>query len=120
MRPSAASTHPADAHNLSKLRSVDDRRDGARGAEQQPAVLLGRARHRLESHPGRASGQHHRSSSAQSTRPVRLIRRLPHQPLNPDRDGIRIAVFYTKIYNRFLIPLTAANQHQAHPASGPR
>lgn len=30
-------------------------------------------------------------------------------------DGIRIAVFYTKIYNRLLVPLTAANQPQAPP-----
>jgi hypothetical protein len=28
-------------------------------------------------------------------------------------DGIRIAVFYTKIYSRLLVPLTAANQSQA-------
>jgi hypothetical protein len=27
----------------------------------------------------------------------------------------RIAVFYTKIYNRLLVPLTAANQPQAPP-----
>jgi predicted MarR family transcription regulator len=44
-----------------------------------------------------------------------LIRRLPHT----DRyvltaDGIRIAVFYTKIYNRLLVPLTAAE-----PSPGP-
>ena len=45
-----------------------------------------------------------------------LIRRLPHTnryTLTP--DGIRIAVFYTKIYNRMLVPLTAANQPQAPP-----
>jgi len=30
-------------------------------------------------------------------------------------DGIRIAVFYTKIYNRLLVPLTATNQPQAPP-----
>ena len=30
-------------------------------------------------------------------------------------DGIRIAVFYTKVYNRLLVPLTAANQPQAPP-----
>ena len=28
---------------------------------------------------------------------------------------IRIAVFYTKVYNRLLVPLTAANQPQAPP-----
>ena len=32
-----------------------------------------------------------------------------------DRDGIRIAVFYTKLYNRLLVPLTAADQPQAPP-----
>lgn len=45
-----------------------------------------------------------------------LIRRLPHTnryTLTP--EGIRIAVFYTKIHNRMLIPLTAANQPQAPP-----
>jgi hypothetical protein len=45
-----------------------------------------------------------------------LIRRIPrsNRYMLTD-DGIRIAVFYTKIYNRMLIPLTAANQPQAPP-----
>jgi hypothetical protein len=45
-----------------------------------------------------------------------LIRRIPrsNRYLLTD-DGIRIAVFYTKIYNRMLVPLTAANQPQAPP-----
>jgi hypothetical protein len=45
-----------------------------------------------------------------------LIRRIPrsNRYLLTD-DGIRIAVFYTKIYNRMLTPLTAANQPQAPP-----
>jgi hypothetical protein len=45
-----------------------------------------------------------------------LIRRLPHanRYVLTD-DGIRIAVFYTKVYNRLLVPLTAANQPQAPP-----
>jgi hypothetical protein len=30
-------------------------------------------------------------------------------------DGIRIAVFHTKVYNRLLVPLTAADQPQASP-----
>ena len=34
-------------------------------------------------------------------------------------DGIRIAVFYTKVYNRLLVLLTAANQPQVHPRYGP-
>ena len=45
-----------------------------------------------------------------------LIRRLPHTNRYVlTADGIRIAVFYTKIYNRLLVPLTAANQSQAPP-----
>jgi hypothetical protein len=45
-----------------------------------------------------------------------LIRRLPHTNhyLLTD-DGIRVAVFYTKVYNRLLIPLIAADQPQAPP-----
>ena len=45
-----------------------------------------------------------------------LIRRLPcsNRYMLTD-DGIRIAIFYTKIYNRFLVPLTAADQPQAPP-----
>ena len=46
-----------------------------------------------------------------------LIRRLPHTNRYVlTADGIRIAVFYTKIYNRLLVPLTAANQPQAPPS----
>ena len=30
-------------------------------------------------------------------------------------DGVRIAVFYTKVCNRLLVPLTAADQAQAPP-----
>jgi hypothetical protein len=45
-----------------------------------------------------------------------LIRRLPHtNRYTLTEDGIRFAVFYTKIYNRLLVPLTAANQPQAPP-----
>ena len=45
-----------------------------------------------------------------------LIRRLPHTNRYVlTADGLRIAVFYTKIYNRLLVPLTAANQPQAPP-----
>ncbi|MGP3911316.1 hypothetical protein [Nonomuraea sp. 10N515B] len=45
-----------------------------------------------------------------------LIRRLPrsNRYVLTD-DGVRIAVFYTKIYNRLLVPLTAADQPQAPP-----
>jgi len=49
-------------------------------------------------------------------RPGRLIRRLPHTNRHIlTADGIRIAVFHTKTYNRLLVPLTAANQPQAPP-----
>ena len=45
-----------------------------------------------------------------------LIRRLPHtNRYTLTSDGIRIAVFYTKVCNRLLVPLTAANQAQAPP-----
>src|SRR5215831_211998 len=45
-----------------------------------------------------------------------LIRRLPHTNRYVlTANGIQIAVFYTKIYNRLLVPLTAANQPQAPP-----
>jgi predicted MarR family transcription regulator len=46
-----------------------------------------------------------------------LIRRLPHtNRYTLTGDGIRIAVFYTKVYNWLLVPLTATNQPQAPPA----
>jgi hypothetical protein len=45
-----------------------------------------------------------------------LIRRLPHTNRYVlTADGVRIAVFYTKVYNRLLLPLTAADQAQAPP-----
>ena len=45
-----------------------------------------------------------------------LIRRLPHSNRYMlTADGVRIAVLYTKIYNRLLVPLTVANQAQAPP-----
>jgi hypothetical protein len=43
-----------------------------------------------------------------------LIRRLLHTNRYVlTADSIRITVFYTKVYNRLLIPLTAADQAQA-------
>jgi hypothetical protein len=45
-----------------------------------------------------------------------LIRRLPHSntyQLTP--DGLRLAVFYTKVHNRVLAPLIAANHPPAPP-----
>jgi hypothetical protein len=62
-------------------------------------------------------------SSSQMTYDLRrlrlngLIRRLEHThtyALTP--DGRRIAIFYTKLYNRLLRPLAAADQPQAPPA----
>ena len=45
-----------------------------------------------------------------------LIRPLPRtNRYTLTSDGIRIAAFYTKVYNRFLVPLTAADQGQAPP-----
>jgi hypothetical protein len=45
-----------------------------------------------------------------------LIHRLPHSNrYTLTDDGIRIAIFYTKIHNRLLVPLTAADQPQAPP-----
>ncbi len=45
-----------------------------------------------------------------------LIRRLPRSNrYTLTDDGIRIVIIYTKIYNRLLVPLTAANQPQAPP-----
>jgi hypothetical protein len=47
-----------------------------------------------------------------------LIRRLPRtNRYSVTGDGIRIAIFYTKIYNRLLVPLTAADQPKPHPNS---
>ncbi|MFD1939676.1 hypothetical protein ACFSKW_50290 [Nonomuraea mangrovi] len=44
------------------------------------------------------------------------LRRLPRSNRYAVADdGIRMAVFYTKIYNRLLLPLTAADQPQAPP-----
>lgn len=46
-----------------------------------------------------------------------LITRLPHtNRYTLTGDGVRIAIFYTKIYNRLLMRLTAADQPQAPPA----
>jgi hypothetical protein len=43
-----------------------------------------------------------------------LIQRLPRSNrYTLTADGIRIAVFYTKVYNRLLVPLTATDQPQA-------
>lgn len=45
-----------------------------------------------------------------------LIRRIPRSNrYTLTEDGTRITIFYTKIYNRMLIPLTAADQPQAPP-----
>ena len=38
-----------------------------------------------------------------------------HQPLRPDPDGLKVAIFYTKLHNRLIRPLLAADQPQAPP-----
>ena len=49
-----------------------------------------------------------------------LIRRLPRSNrYTLTTDGIRIAVVYTKVYNRLLLPLTAADQPK-HPPTARR
>ena len=77
--------------------------------QQEPARLDRRAaRQRLHPRPD--------DLRPAATAPQRADPPAPaHQPLHPDQDGIRIAVFYTKVYNRLLVPLTAANQPQAPP-----
>ena len=50
-----------------------------------------------------------------------LIRRLPRSNrYTLTTDGIRIAVVYTKVYDRLLLPLTAADQPQASADCAPR
>jgi hypothetical protein len=50
-----------------------------------------------------------------------LIQRLPRSNrYTLTADGIRIAVFSTKLYSRLLVPLTAADQPQAPPTCAPR
>ena len=45
-----------------------------------------------------------------------LIARQPHSNrYTVTDDGIRIAIFYNKLYHRLLVPLTAANRPQAPP-----
>ena len=47
-----------------------------------------------------------------------LIRRIPHtHPYVLTPDGTRIAIFYTRLYNRLLRPLAVAGQPQTPPAA---
>src|SRR2546430_1047835 len=68
---------------------------------------------------GLLGSDYHPSQMTYDLRRLRLnglIRRIPRSNrymLTP--DGIRIAVFYTKVHNRLLVPLTAADQPQAPP-----
>jgi len=49
-----------------------------------------------------------------------LIRRFPHtNHYTQTEDGIRIAVFYTKIYNRLLVPSPPPTSPRPHPAPRP-
>ena len=56
------------------------------------------------------------AAAARRLRLTGLIHRIGHThryTLTP--DGIRVAVFYTKLHNRLLRPLLAADQPQAPP-----
>ena len=45
-----------------------------------------------------------------------LITRIPHRNLYTlTRDGLRFAIFYTKVHDRVLRPLMAGDQPQAPP-----
>src|SRR5262245_41901650 len=58
---------------------------------------------------GRRTGA--RCADPRRLRQAGLIRQLPHTNHHVlTDDGIRVAVFYTKIYNRLLVPLTGADQ----------
>jgi hypothetical protein len=49
------------------------------------------------------------------------LRRLPHtNRYSLTEDGVRIAVFYTRVYNRLLVPLTAREPAPGPPISAPR
>ena len=74
----------------------------------------------MRPHPLRLLGSDYRPNQMtydlRRLRLAGLIRRLPHtNRYTLTHDSIRIAVFYTKIYNRLLVPLTAADQPQAPP-----
>ena len=46
-----------------------------------------------------------------------LITRIPHRNLYTlTPDGLRFAIFYTKVHDRLLRPLMASDQPQAPPA----
>ena len=47
-----------------------------------------------------------------------LITRIPHRNLYTlTPDGLRFAIFYTKVHDRLLRPLMAATSHRPRPAS---
>ncbi len=54
-----------------------------------------------------------RPAPARLTGLIRRIEHTNHYVLTP--DGIKVAVFYTKLHNRLLRPLLAADQTQAPP-----
>ena len=50
-----------------------------------------------------------------------LIQRLPGtNTYLPTPDGIRVALFYTKVHDRLLVPLLAADHPPAPPAKSGR
>jgi hypothetical protein len=104
------------AEELDELRRDRDLPDGPAGP-RAGAALPG-------SHGGAGERPAGRGGASRASLPVvaRLdprpgpARRLPHtNRYTLTSDGIRIAVFYTKVYNRLLVPLTAANQAQTPP-----
>jgi hypothetical protein len=89
-----------------RLMSNAARRD--RLHQQEPAGLDRRtARQRL---PPRTNDLRPTPTAPGRTHPPH-----PHTNRYQTPEGIRIAVFYTKTYNRMVVPLTAANQPQTPP-----
>jgi hypothetical protein len=81
--------------------------------EQEPARLDHRAADQPRLHP-----------RSDDLRPAKTPARRPHPPdrahqqVRPHPDGIKFAIFYTKLHNRLLRPLMAADQPQALPGPG--
>ena len=72
---------------------------------------------------GLLGSDYHPGQMTYDLRRLRLAGLIPGQPHSTrytvTDDGIRIAIFYNKLYHRLLVPLTAANQPQAPSAYAP-
>jgi hypothetical protein len=121
----AAVTTPEPVHpgprSRSRRRRSAPRVPGSRRPVPHPA-RRNRLHQQAPARPDDRAARRHGLHPSQMTYDLRrlrlngLIRRLPHtNRYTLTGDGIRIAVFYTKVYNRLLVPLTAANQPQAPP-----